>query len=235
MKKYLLGLVVVAAFGISACGEKDIDKIGDAQDCINTSTKDTVSSCIEKIDGIETAAAYTLRCAVKFKEEGFDEPSRFINAFKAMDNASGSSSSTLAFMGVLAFSSSSDWTTNETNASQALAYCEKAGSPGYVTLAGAASIATTMAKIASLGTGGTLSQAQMEAAVTACAGNSSCTTAIGSAAITIYETSCSDGNTSNAQVCSDLEKSIAASGVDINDPNAAALIGAALQNTLQNP
>lgn len=232
MKSILKTLAIFSMLFLSACSEKDVDKVGDAQNCIDTATNANVTKCLDKIKGINTPAAYAIRCSAKFIEEGFDEPSRFVTAFQQLDNSSGSGSSTLGFMGVLAFSSNSDWTTNETNANLAMEYCEKSESPGMITLAGAAKIATSMAKIASSVLDGNLSQADMEAALTSCTGDTTCQTAIGSATIAIYNSSCSGDTKTNKDFCADIEGAITNAGVSADDP---AAVGAALAAILAHP
>ncbi len=92
IKKILLSTIGISLMlSASACSEKEADKVGDAQRCLDEySNKGAgdLNSCLTKIDGIETAAAYNIRCAVGYLKEDFTTQS-FIQAFEEIETISG--------------------------------------------------------------------------------------------------------------------------------------------------
>ena len=187
-----------------SCAEKESDKIGDAQNCLDTATQANVSKCLDKLGSIDNQAANTIRCAGAFIEEGFDDPSKFLTAFEQLENSSAGGSSTLGFMGALAFST-------QARADNAVEVCKKSESRGFILLSTMTGLATTLSTFASISIdpNNPPTQAQMEAALSSC-NSDSCEAAIGNLTISLYENSCSDGTTSNEQVCSEVSQAIAA-------------------------
>lgn len=95
MKKQIsLILILGSCFLINAsCSSAgDIDKIGDAQECLDKYTREgvgTLEACEAKIEGVETPAAYSIRCASGYIREGFTAQG-FIDAFSEIETVSGS-------------------------------------------------------------------------------------------------------------------------------------------------
>lgn len=123
-------IMAFISVGLFACGSaKDSDKIGDAQLCLDklgaSAPASEVNSCLEKIDGLESAAAYGLRCAGSFMKEGFLDPEKLINA---MDQLNGGS--TTNFIGLITFSSAGVIATDTSNAYKAFDYCLKGEGKG---------------------------------------------------------------------------------------------------------
>ena len=205
-----------------SCSEKDSDKIGDAQNCLDTATQASVSSCLDKLGSIDNQAANTIRCAGAFIQEGFDDPSKFLTAFEQLEQSSSGGSSTLGFMGALAFST-------QERADNAVDVCKKSESRGFILLSTMTGIATTLSTFASISfdPNNPPTQAQMEAALSSC-NTDSCEEAIGNLTINLYESSCTDGTTSNEQVCSEVSQAMAAGST-------AEEIGAQLLAILNNP
>jgi hypothetical protein len=101
-----LSLVTIITSALISCGkEKDIDKIGNAQLCLDglavSSTAADVNDCLSKIDGIESTAAYGIRCAGSFMKEGFLNPSKMISAMSQLNGTTG----TTSFMKLITFTS----------------------------------------------------------------------------------------------------------------------------------
>lgn len=209
------------------CAQKDADKLASAQACVDKSTAATAGACLEKISGLSSQQSYAIRCSVMFIQEGFDDPTRYISAFEQL-NQNGSGNSSLGLMGVMAFKSASTAAQNQANADTALSYCQQAGSKGYIMLAAAAQLGTTIAKYGNLAT---YSQADLLAVIT----NPSVTdtadfqTAVGATAVIAYQSNCTGTNTSNQQLCSTFQSAVTSAGGTSNTQ----AIGAGLISALQ--
>lgn len=129
--------------GVISCAKTDSDKIAEAQNCVDKSTPTTSVSCLDKISGLESAGAYNLRCSAMFIQEGFNDGSKIVNAFKSIDpKAGGTGASNMQnFMGILAFSSQANISTDYTNIINTYSYCYKSGSKGALMLAAYAYLA----------------------------------------------------------------------------------------------
>ncbi|WP_413290216.1 hypothetical protein [Bdellovibrio sp. HCB337] len=206
---------------ISSCGPKDMDKVGQAQLCIDDAAQGEAAACLEKIEGIESKGAYALRCSANFIDEGFTQPARFREAFEAFDT--NASSNTEAFMSVMTFKSKATMDDNVTFASETLSHCNKSGAKGLMLLGSMASTSTTLAKVANTLTGGgsgtTPTPQQINDALVDLQNNPDPTTiaAIGSAISSTYTASCENGN-ANESLCNQLNDAL--EGIDINDPAA---------------
>lgn len=122
-------LVSAAVVFLSSCGsEKESDKIGDAQICLNSATNlSTANACLAKIEGIESTAAYAVRCNGSFIAEGFANPTKYINATSQLN---GTSSSTANFMTLMTFTAASTFAENLANAGTTFSNCLKSGAKG---------------------------------------------------------------------------------------------------------
>ncbi len=143
MKKLLLSVLFVL---LAACSKQtDNDKVGDAQLCLNSATTTAqVNTCLEKVDGVETQAAYGARCNGSFIREGFASPTKYANAFSGLQ--SGGSTATMDFMGYIMFASQSTIAANSTNATETFNYCYNSGAKGTTLIAAMGGVATTMYK-----------------------------------------------------------------------------------------
>jgi len=219
-------MALVCALSLSAalvsCGPKDSDKIGEAQLCLDTATQATVAACKEKIAGIDSTAASLIRCSAGFMEEGFTSAARFNSAFAALSD--GTNSSTEGFLGVLAFSSKSSASANETFANETYEHCAKSKAKGFMLLGSMAKTATTLSALAGgFINGSQPSAAQISTLLGTALGNPTATAAIGSAVITTYTASCQTGQQSNVELCTDFNAALA--GKDTTDP---AVVGDAI-------
>ncbi len=130
-------LLLLLALGLVACGkEKDSDKVGNAQLCLDklasNSTPAEVDICLAKAEGVETASAYGLRCAGSFMKEGFLNPNKIINAMTQLTGAAGS---TTNFMELITFTSAANITSDTNNSSTAFNYCLRGEGKGSTLLA----------------------------------------------------------------------------------------------------
>lgn len=127
--RIVLGSLAITS--LLSCGsEKESDKIGDAQICLNKATDLTSSNaCVAKIAGIESVAAYAVRCNASFIAEGFVDPAKYI---RATDQLNGGG--TANFMGFMAFSAAPTFAENLANAGTTFSNCLKSGAKGTTLL-----------------------------------------------------------------------------------------------------
>lgn len=218
---------VVSLLAANACGRKDIDKIGEAQNCLDTSTRSTVSQCVEKVSGIESSGAYVIRCAATFIQDGFDDPTRLANALGNMTNSttgSSGASASVAVMSVLAFTGGATSAQNSANAQTALAYCAKSASKGLILLSSIASIATTAVYLGS--------STDMTTALTNAKDDPTAQGLVGDAAISAYTSNCTGTTvTSNAQFCNQFSTIVTNAG----GTSSSACVGKQLMYYYTNP
>lgn len=205
----ILGSVVLST--LLACGKKDADKIGDAQTCLDTSSRTTVSQCIEKVAGLESAQSYVIRCAATFIQEGFDDPTRLSNAYKNMTNtgtATAGTDATLAVLSVMSFTSGSGAAANQALSDTNFAYCAKSGSKGLILLSGISQMATSMLALAQIASA--CSATDINCALNYAKNNTAAQAAVGAAAAAAYTSNCSGGQTSNQQFCNQFQAAVTA-------------------------
>lgn len=227
--KSLTTLLALGLF-LTSCAPKESDKVGEAQLCIDTAKQGEAAACLEKITGIETAAANTLRCSAGFIDEGFTQPARFKDAFDKLSN--GGSSNTEGFLSVLSFKSKSTADLNVALASETYGYCVKSGGKGVMLLASMASTATNLAKVAGSITADTTA---IEGAIANLVANPTdpanapVIAAIGSAVASTYIATCQSGQKADASLCSQMDTALA--GKDITN---SAVVGQALLDYWKN-
>lgn len=198
---------------LSACGKKDIDKIAEAQECLDKATENTALACLQKVEGVESKAADILRCSAYFIDQGFSDPVRMeqvatqITSTQTPDNAS------LSALSVLGFTSQKYTMTENFNLSEtAFPACVRSGSGGLVYLAAATRMAT--AALTDMGfdstTGTPPDINDMENAI--CNGTPSSTTkeAMGNAALAAYQQNCLGKDISTDVMCQQYQAAIAA-------------------------
>jgi hypothetical protein len=127
------GLIILRCFFVTltttilfGCGSaKDVDKIGDAQNCLNAATSATAMDCVSKVDGMTSTGAYNIRCAAAFVREGFANPTKYTTAFNTLNGSKSTS-----FMGLVSFSSTGVIATDTANATTTFNDCYSAGAKG---------------------------------------------------------------------------------------------------------
>jgi hypothetical protein len=228
-------ILLVVLFFIISCAEKENDKIGDAQFCLDNLTDysaTNVNACTVGMQGLESKDAYMVRCSANFIIEGFADPNKFLTAINQLSSA-GNTNPTMAMMGLLTFKSkgtdAASITANKAFAAETFEYCKLSGSAGSILMSSFVNMATTIAGASAAAAalfepGHTITQAEMQAAVTDLEGQSD--GVLGSTAQVAYQTSCANGDPSNAQLCATLSTAIGSS----TDPDA---IGAALRAQFQ--
>lgn len=210
--------------GLVSCGgQKDADKVGEAQLCLDSATQGSASACVEKIADINTASANLLRCTAGFIDEGFTSATRLQNAFNALKAGSQSAES---FMSVLAFTSKSTSALNLTSAQQTATYCTLSGSKAYILLGSMSSTATSLAKIAgSFINGATPATSDIVGAVTTALSDPTTKAAVGTAVSTVYTSSCKTGTQVDTTLCGQMDTAL--TGVDLTNSTA---VGNAILN-----
>lgn len=155
MKALIKIFSCISILTLASCGsEKESDKIGDAQICLNSATTAaTANACLTKIDGITSTAAYAVRCNGSFISEGFASPTKYITAAQSLN---GSNNGTTTFMGLITFTSAGSLSTDLTNASNTFTYCLTSGAKGTTLLSSFGYLAMSMYNYArSTGNGAT--------------------------------------------------------------------------------
>ncbi|MGZ3749314.1 MAG: hypothetical protein ACXWQA_16045 [Pseudobdellovibrionaceae bacterium] len=208
---YALALVTT----LSACAPKTADKIGDAQLCLDKATQGTAAACLEKIEGIDTASANVMRCSAGFIDEGFTEPTRFKRAFDALSQKSAGATNTLTFLSFIAFSSKGSAAANKAFAAETYAACLKTNAKGLTLLGSMAMTATVISGgLTALNDG-----AAIQTAITSLLSGTddASKSAIGSAVISTYTSSCTGGTQANQGLCSQLDGYLSGAGaVDVS-------------------
>lgn len=232
-KQFLLFAVssVALSFVLVSCSkEKDIDKISDAQTCLDTATASEVDACVAKVDGLSSQGASLIRCVGKFMKEGFTSPSKIAGAISNLNGGSGSNQST-AVMAALAFKAESTSALNSASAQQALTYCNEASSKGLILLAGLSQTATVLADLG-LGSTTNLSGDALKTLMGTLQGNTVATTAVGTAVVSIYQTNCTSGNTTTGNFCQQFSSAVTSVSGGTSNP---AAVGAKIMECYNTP
>ncbi len=213
---YIFALTLSA--GLVSCGPKNADKIGDAQLCLDKATQGTAAACLEKLDGIDTSSANVMRCSAGFIDEGFTQPTRFKKTFDALSQKSNGATNTLTFLSFIAFSSKGSAVANKAFASTTYDACLKTNAKGLILLG-------SMAMTATIISGGLTAQndgSAIQTAITSLLGatDDASKSAIGSAVIATYTSSCNAGSQANQGLCDQLAGFLPTSGgvVDTSNP-----------------
>lgn len=217
-----LGVVLLTVVG---CASSDEDKVGDAQFCLDeipmsglgtTETQSRVGACVAKLGTLNTKQANSIRCTGNFIIEGFGDPNKLVNALTNV-SGNGKGGGTAGMMKYLAFSSQGSSDANNAFATQTLGYCESAGNPGFVLVASFSRIATNITAVGDILADGQITPAEVATILTTATPE-----IIGDTAKIAYTTSCSGGENSNTQLCTELGKALE-SGVSSQDIGAALL------------
>jgi hypothetical protein len=188
-------------------GAKDIDKIADAQTCLDQATSSQASDCVAKVDGLTSPAAYLIRCAGKFVREGYNQSTKLATALGQLSSSGSGSNGSLAMMAALAFKAESTAALNSTSAQQAFSYCTLAKSKGLILLSGLVQTSTVLAELggASLAT---LDGAALLALMGSQSSNPAAQAAVGGAIIGIYNSNCGTGQSTTGSFCTQYSSAI---------------------------
>lgn len=220
----LIFLIFCSVFVINSCGPKQADDIADAQACLNQAVASEVDECLTKIDGIETAAAYGLRCAGAFIKEGFLDPTVFIDSLNSIGDSGLTSSGFAQAMGLITFNNETSIAANNANAEAAFNVCYLSEGKATTFLASFGYFSTAIALYGSLQPAGDYNNSDspsvlagklLGALVIAVSDNADTTpgkanleTAIGSIIISTYQLSCSGATQIDEATCAKFESAI---------------------------
>lgn len=98
-------ILTVVVFSVMSCSSKstDMDKIVEAQECLDAYARTgegTLDDCEAKVEGLETASAYGIRCATGYLREGFTTQN-FIDAIDTLSSVNAGNIET--FLGLMTF------------------------------------------------------------------------------------------------------------------------------------
>jgi hypothetical protein len=197
-------LLSLGMFALLACAnKKDSDKVAEAQVCLNSSTQSNALDCLTKVEGLDSAAANTIRCAAIFIRQGFSSPSFVAQAANQIKSGSGKSA-TLAVMTAFEFKSLASVTDNYNMSQEALRYCSQSGSKGLGFLATSASLATTSKYLASVVVGACGAAGDTAAQLTCLKNqnNSTADAAVGAVVSAAYQANCQGSQSgANKEFC----------------------------------
>lgn len=221
MKKQNLILSLFVALMLISCEEKstDLDKVIDAQDCLDQYTvsgSGDLNACLQKVNGLNTPAAYNIRCSVGYIREGITTAT-LVNAFSQIETVS--ANSVEEFLKIISFDaagtgSSGVVNTNYNSANDTNNNCARSLAKGATILSTYSFITNTLYKYACDNAinclqndtgiaGGLLAVGLGSANPTAAL--------IGAAVIQAKSVSCSTG-TANETLCGFIDRAVANAG-----------------------
>lgn len=220
--KNLTTLILASALGLGLTGcdqqsEKDI--IAEAQYCLDKATTQAqASACTSSLAGIESKAAYTLKCAAGFISAGVTSPERLTQALDAVKE---SGAGTTVLLASLNFGSNS-------LAIQTADDCNKSGKSSLTLISAMAKSATVLSNAASvLGSCNTANPLDcdttaIENAIDAIVldptdpANQETLEAVGSTIQSVYSVTCGGANNANSDICGDINKALTDAGVSMS-------------------
>lgn len=225
--------LLLTALAFVACAKKDIDKVSEGQDCLDKATATTALTCLEKIEGIDSASANIVRCAAYFVDQGFNDPTRISSVADQVTSGSGNQdSSSIQALSVMGFTSSKYSMANNYTLSQtAFAACTKSQAGGLVYLSSMNRIATAL--LNDLGynpqSGTAPTPAELEQRLCTDGPSTDTKTAMGNAALAAYNQNCLNKDITQDVMCQQYKTAIDSSN---SDP---ATIGETLRSQLCTP
>lgn len=210
-------LALLSALSLGGCTASDADKIADAQDCLDRSTTETALTCMEKVDGLNSAGAQLVRCSAYFIDQGFGDPSRLSRVAEELGrDGGGGGSSTIAVLSFMAFSAQKyDKSTNQALSDKAFTACQASNSKGMIYLSSLTQIATVALGLVGAydpGSGVPPTEAQIREGLCTNATPTS-RSVIGNATRTAYEQNCV-GKTEPDPVCEQYAAAVNAGTTD---------------------
>ena len=214
MKRLLLMLCsVLSIFVLASCEDEDLDNINQAQSCldkVDAANYADAENCYDYLDDVSGEQAALLRCSIALFAGGIT-PQRISNSVTVMSNNSNQGEAYL--ITALAMD-------NTTKASTSASYCEKSGNASMKYISNLAVIGTQFAAagsflgdITSGGSNFSPDSGDITAALTGCAGDNACESAIGSALVPLAEDYCS-GSGADQSACSSVTDAVDAAGGD---------------------
>jgi hypothetical protein len=238
---------IVSAALLGGCKETDTDKFADAQNCVDNYSRTgsgDLDKCESYVDGMNSAAAYGIRCTTGFMKEGFTDQS-FLDAFSSLQTVN--TSTVASFLGLVTFKAAgsgntTNVTANYTAAHDVYGYCVESQAKGSTIIATFTYLTNLLFKYecdnSGIGTMGTctmdstaLGKALVFGATDSTAPTISMRTELGNLILSTDEISCSNGSV-NKQLCKFLDTAISNAGGKSASPDA---IGLQFIGVLANP
>lgn len=138
MKPMKIAFIGCLLLGLSSCGgEKESDRLGDAQRCLDKvegSNSAAIQQCLDPIADLSGPGVSSLRCAAGFMAEDLASGRRIIRGFDQL-GSNPSSDKTLAMMEILSFTSQGGPSADLQNAKKTFEACLASGAKGATLLA----------------------------------------------------------------------------------------------------
>lgn len=212
MNRYItLTLAISSLLLISCGGRKDIDKIADAQSCLDTAKASEADACVSKVDGVDSEGAHLIRCVGKFVKEGFNESTKLANAVAQLSSGGNGANGSTAMMAALAFKNEATSALNYASAQTTFNYCTNAKAKGLILLSGLIQTANTVAYLGG-GDLATLDGTDIQTLMGTLVNDPTAQAAVGSAVSGIYTSNCGNGQTTNGNFCAQFESVVTAAG-----------------------
>lgn len=216
-------LTIGLGVSLISCGKAtDLDKIADAQACLDkiTSSSDStgIAACKSKVSGLTSTGAQSILCSANFMREGFTNPSDIASKMANLNNGD-----TTALMSAITFTTGANVTEDALNAKNTFQYCRNSGGKGATILSAFAYIpmaiieagndgaGTSQAQCAKSGGAYNLSNCVTAMAVDGNLSSASLKTAIGQVVIATYDVSCASSS-ANEDLCNMLSTAITNGG-----------------------
>lgn len=199
------------------CVKRDIDKISEAQDCLDQSNSTNSLACMEKVEGLEASGAYLIRCSAYFIDQGFAEPSRLAAVAQQVTNESGDpSQNTFAALSAMGFVATKySMQENYEKSELAFSSCAKSKSSGLVYLSSMTRISTALLRDLAFDPNSGVPDAQDVEDIMCDPDpnipSAATKTAIGAAAISAYQNDCVTRQTESDDVCQQYATALAVS------------------------
>lgn len=231
IKQFTTLILLSSSLLVTSCGPSSADKVGDAQLCLDTATASTVSTCVDKVSGLETSGAYLIRCSANFIQKGFGDPAQLISTFKNLDSTG--SGTTTAFLAALNFA-------DNTFASKTYEYCLKTNQRGLSLLAAMVKSATSIAVLGNVISGSCSTSTSSSSGMQTCissivssigtSNGQSAAAAVGQSVVDIYQTTCLTGSQVSSSLCTQMSTAITTAGGTSN----ATTVGSAILSAWQS-
>lgn len=146
MKKWILVCLAGASFAMTACEDKNDDKIFSAQQCLDKAGAGNADpdDCVAMINGITTPKSYVIRCSADFLRQNITN-AVIVDAIKNLDKNETSNDPTVALFDTFHFTDNGAVGAGANTAAQlAVDNCTATGSKNLSMLALACQAATTL-------------------------------------------------------------------------------------------
>jgi hypothetical protein len=210
----MIGLMTGLLVGTLACETADDDTFFRAQACLDKATdKASADACSAMVAGKSGTKAAIIQCSAIFIGQGFTTTSsKFIDAFKQLDNPPAGVDPTVAMASYMVFTAEANAGLNLAAAESAFTICQATELPGMIMFAGIARLGTQLSQLAAGGDAATTmpqDPAALAGAVTAMPD-----AAAGQIAKSVGNNYCKDTSTSSAEFCDQFNQAVAAGSTD---------------------